>query len=340
MIPGNLLQCFLWDGYNKARVHQDGLTVFYRFIEDEAYAVALYDFEACGFTAAEQVMDCAGNIKSSFYHQSSTSKVNLLQIFCINDGQDVKDLCYNFDETWVYEVDSLRLIIYENQKGEFLNVRQLIEQGDKKGKEEITGKKPFYPISTFILVAVNILFFILTELTGGTDDIMHMVDWGAMWPEYFFERREYYRLVTEMFLHFGPAHLLNNMLVLFIMGKTLEKYVGNVMFFCYYMVSGIIAGAVSLFYHTFATSPAVSAGASGAVFGIIGVMFFLVIKNKGRLEGFTSQRMWAYLVLSFCTGMANPSIDYAAHAGGFAGGVIMALCVSAVAGLKKMTKRR
>ena len=63
---------------------------------------------------------------------------------------------------------------------------------------------------TAILIVANVLVFLWTDLTGGTDDTMHMVRVGAAVPELILEEREWYRLVTSMFLHFGipvPDHL-------------------------------------------------------------------------------------------------------------------------------------
>lgn len=331
MIPKRLEECFVWDGYKEAMVYWRGLAVYYKFIEGDVYAVALYDYNSCGIKDMEKFTECGRRIKTSFYHQSSIDKVHLLQVICTDSVEDGRELCYGYDETWIFEVTNRRLVIFENQRGEFLNVRPLIEQMDsmerKKGK--VRKIKRHVPYITIALIAINVIIFLAVEITGSSLDVEHMVKWGAMDLEMFIEKKQYWRLITEMFLHFGVEHLLNNMLVLFFMGKILERYSGHLMFFGYYMATGVTAGIASLYYHYSIESTAVSAGASGAIFGIVGVMFFFVLTNKGRLEGFTTRRMIMHLLLCVYVGLSSLSVDFMAHAGGFAGGFLIALFVTA-----------
>ena len=65
-----------------------------------------------------------------------------------------------------------------------------------------------------IMIAVNVLVFLLTEITGSSLDSRHLINWGAAYTPFIEQGHEYYRLFTCMFLHFGLAHLGNNMLVL------------------------------------------------------------------------------------------------------------------------------
>lgn len=329
MIPRRLEECFIWDGYRQATVYKHGLSVYYKFINGEVYAVALYDYNSCGIKNMEKLTECARSIKASFYHQSSIDKVNLLQILCVDDVEDARELCYGYDETWIFEVTARRLIIFENQKGEFINARPLIEKMDSIEKKKVPKVKRFVPYLTIAIIAINVIMFLIAEITGGSLNTTNMVNWGAMDLDKFFKERQYYRLITEMFLHFGIEHLLNNMLVLFIVGKTLERYVGHLMFFGYYMVTGITASLASLYYNYRAERMVVSAGASGAIFGLVGVMFFFVLINKGRLEGFTTRQIVMHLFLSIYVGAASPSVDFMAHAGGFVGGFLMAMLVTA-----------
>lgn len=328
MIPKRLEECFIWDGYREAMVYKRGLAVYYKFAEGEVYAVALYDYNSCGIKDMEKFTECGRSIKASFYHQSSIEKVNLLHIFCVDHAEDARELCYGYDETWIFEVSTHRLIIFENQRGEFFNARPLIEQMDNMERKKTPKRRRFVPYVTIALVVINVIMFLMVEFTGSSMDVDHMLKWGAMDLEMFIEKKQYYRLITEMFLHFGVEHLLNNMLVLFVVGNTLERYSGHLMFLGYYMATGITAGLASLYYHYSIGQTVVSAGASGAIFGIVGVIFFFVLINKGRLEGFTTQRLLMHLLLCVYAGAASPSVDFMAHAGGFAGGFLMALLVA------------
>ena len=107
-----------------------------------------------------------------------------------------------------------------------------------------------------IMIAVNVLVFLLTEITGSSLDSRH----------------EYYRLFTCMFLHFGLAHLGNNMLVLAFLGDSLEREVGRIRYLLIYLIGGIGASYISYYAEIRGGEAVVSAGASGAVFAVIGAL--------------------------------------------------------------------
>ena len=117
------------------------------------------------------------------------------------------------------------------------------------------------------LIAVNVMVFLLFELIGDTEDTMFMMKHGAVYEPLVVMRGEYYRLLTSMFLHFGASHLMNNMLVLFVLGERMEQVLGHVKYFFFYMASGIFANIISIVVHMEKGYAAVSAGASGAIFG-------------------------------------------------------------------------
>ena len=83
-----------------------------------------------------------------------------------------------------------------------------------------------------------------------------------------------------MFLHFGIEHLLNNMLVLFVLGSRLEQVIGKIKFLLIYLIGGVLGNVISLLIELRTQDFAVSAGASGAVFAVMGAMIYIVIRNK------------------------------------------------------------
>lgn len=100
---------------------------------------------------------------------------------------------------------------------------------------------------------------------------------------YIVEKGEVYRLFTSMFLHFGIEHLVNNMLVLFVLGSRLEQVIGKIRFVLIYLLGGIAGNILSLVLELRSQEFSVSAGASGAVFAVMGAMIYVVIRNKGWL---------------------------------------------------------
>ena len=89
---------------------------------------------------------------------------------------------------------------------------------------------------TVLLILANILVFTAVEFTGGSEDTMHMLQCGAAYTPAIMQG-EYYRIFTSMFLHFGPQHLGNNMLVLFVLGGRLERTVGKLKYLLIYLLT-------------------------------------------------------------------------------------------------------
>ena len=96
------------------------------------------------------------------------------------------------------------------------------------------------------LILLNILVFLIVEFTGSSQNTMHMLDCGAAFTPMIIQGGEYYRLFTCMFLHFGIEHLLNNMLVLFVLGSRLEQAIGKIKFLLIYLIGGVLGNVISL----------------------------------------------------------------------------------------------
>ena len=108
---------------------------------------------------------------------------------------------------------------------------------------------------------------------------MHMLQCGAAYTPAIMQG-EYYRIFTSMFLHFGPQHLGNNMLVLFVLGGRLERTVGKLKYLLIYLLGGMGGNLLCLFLELDSADFAVSAGASGAVFAVMGAMIYAVIEGQ------------------------------------------------------------
>ena len=181
--------------------------------------------------------------------------------------------------------------------------------------------------ATIILVVLIVLVFLAVEFTGFSQDTVHMLDWGAAYTPCIVEEGETYRIFTSMFLHFGIEHLINNMLVLFVLGSRLERVIGSLRFAVIYFLGGIAGNVVSLLYDLRQGEAAVSAGASGAVFAVMGGMILVVLCNKGRLEDLSMRQILILAVFSLYFGFTSSGVDNAAHLGGFLAGFILAVIV-------------
>lgn len=178
------------------------------------------------------------------------------------------------------------------------------------------------------LIGLNIIVFFLVEITGSSEDLSHMVKWGAAYTPYILEG-EYYRLFTSMFLHFGAEHLINNMVLLFFVGYYLEQHVGKLQYLLLYLGGGLLGNLCSLGGEWMSGDYYVSAGASGAVFAVLGALFVLVLRHRGQIGTLSVQRLFLMILMSVYVGFTSAGVDNLAHVGGLIGGALLALVLSA-----------
>lgn len=179
-------------------------------------------------------------------------------------------------------------------------------------------------IVNFIIILINVVMFFIVETTGGSEDAYNMIRWGASFTP-LIEAGEYYRLFTSMFLHFGFSHLFGNMLLLFFAGDYMERYLGKIRYLALYLGGGLCGNLLSYAAELKSGDQVVSAGASGAIFAVIGGLAVSAFINRGRLYELTFRRIALMAVLSLWTGFTSPGVDGFAHLGGFIGGGVLAL---------------
>ena len=176
---------------------------------------------------------------------------------------------------------------------------------------------------TVLLILLNTLIFLIVEFTGGSENGQHMLECGAAYAPLILEQGQWYRVFSSMFLHFGAPHLINNMLVLFVLGQRLEPAVGRLRFLLIYIAGGL--GGISLFWDMRTGDYSVSAGASGAVFAVMGGMIYVIIRHRGRVADLTMKQMLIMAAFSLYFGFASEGVDNAAHAGGLLCGFLAAV---------------
>lgn len=191
-------------------------------------------------------------------------------------------------------------------------------------QEAVDFFKSRQPVNLAI-VLTNIIVFVILSFMGDTENGYFMLQHGAGYAPYIVEYGEYYRLVTSMFLHFGIQHLFNNMLVLVFLGDEVEKLAGKVRFLLIYFGGGIVGNIISVAYNMYTASYAVSAGASGAIFSVIGALLAIVVLNRGKIPEYTQRRMALMVSLSVLQGLTATGVDNCAHIGGLICGFVLAM---------------
>ena len=178
-------------------------------------------------------------------------------------------------------------------------------------------------VCTIGIAVANIIVFLLLSFGGRMEDGMYMLEHGAMYVPFVVEYKEYYRLFTCMFLNFGFSHLMNNMLTLVVIGWNVEMFVGKIRFLVIYFLSGLGGNLLSMAVDIWKQDYSVSAGASGAIFGLTGAMLCLAILNHGRAGNITKQGMIVMIFISLYTGFTSGGVDNFAHIGGLLTGCLV-----------------
>ena len=181
-------------------------------------------------------------------------------------------------------------------------------------------RKGFY--ITPIIIDLNLLVFIIMVCCGlgfisftGPD----LLKWGANYRP-LIDNKEYWRLLTSMFLHGGLLHVLFNMYGLLFVGIFLEPVLGSAKYLMAYLITGLAGSIASVWWHT----ATVSVGASGAIFGMYGVFFALLTVNlfpAGFKKSFLISTS-VFIVFNLVNGLTG-GIDNAAHIGGLASGLLL-----------------
>lgn len=187
------------------------------------------------------------------------------------------------------------------------------------------------PIITYAIILLNFLVFLL-ELQGGETFV---TNWAFV-PSNFIAHpaANFATLFTSMFMHAGWAHILGNMLYLWIFGGNVEDRYGKIPFFLFYIFCGLAATFAQLLFNASSSVP--NLGASGAIAGVLGAYILLFPKEKiNVLIGQTTAQLPALIVIGFwfilqffssvvsASSQDTGGVAYMAHMGGFIAGVII-----------------
>ncbi|WP_446898521.1 rhomboid family intramembrane serine protease [Clostridium sp. LBM24168] len=172
---------------------------------------------------------------------------------------------------------------------------------------------------TYLLVALNIIFYIITAVLSGnlfTSNINVLVFMGAK-VNSLISSGQYYRLLSCMFLHGGIVHLAFNMYALVVVGPLVESVYGKLRYIFIYFFSGIAASFLSYVF-----SPHVSIGASGAIFGLLGATLMFALEMKKKISKEYIYNILSVIALNLIFGFSASNIDNFGHIGGLLGGII------------------
>ncbi len=184
--------------------------------------------------------------------------------------------------------------------------------------------------ATPLLVAINVAVFVAMVAAGVSPfspTVEGLIRWGADYAPRT-TAGQWWRLITNMFIHIGIVHIGMNMIGLWQIGALVERLLGHRSFLLVYLFAGLCGSLASIMWHPFV----VSAGASGAVFGVYGVLIAYLVRHRGSIPRpvlLSLQKSTVFFIgLNVAFGLQQKGIDMAAHTGGLVGGFVAALLVA------------
>lgn len=191
---------------------------------------------------------------------------------------------------------------------------------ESEKREKIMRSKK--PIVTTILITINVIIFALMYILGnGSENTQTLIDFGANYVK-LTKSGEFYRIITSAFLHIGMLHLILNMYSLSVIGTQIEYFYGKVKYIIIYLFSAIMG---SLFTVVLSGSNTVAAGASGAIFGLLGALLYFGYNYRGYIGNSIIGQVIPVIILNLFIGFTTPGIGNAAHIGGLIGGYLISM---------------
>lgn len=219
-------------------------------------------------------------------------------------------------------IDNTKLPTLEEQEQRVhlykLNLSRYLHHKKRERENIFSYGKPLF---TYILLAFNLFMFMMLELNGSSLDVHNLIKNGAKYNPAIIDG-EWWRIISSMFLHIGVFHLFMNMLALYYLGTAVERIYGSLRFLIIYFLAGIGGGIVS-----FAFSVSVSAGASGALFGLFGALLFFGVVHKKLFLQTMGRGLLLVVGINIVFGFLVPQIDMGAHLGGLIFGFIASAIV-------------
>lgn len=243
----------------------------------------------------------------------------------IIDSKAIKDAFSDIDKKIAKEEPDIEL---------FSKITSDLNNANKKRAKEAEALfKSNKPIITYILIGMNLLVFLLMYIFGaGSENIGTLLKFGALSKPHIIINNEYYRIFTSAFLHIGFLHLLFNMYALNAIGTQVENYFGRKKYLIIYFVSILISSLLSLVITPIGI---ISAGASGAIFGLFGALLYFGYNYRAYFGNVILRQLLPIIIINLLIGFMSQGINNAAHIGGLVGGFL----VSYATGLKTKSSK-
>lgn len=226
----------------------------------------------------------------------------------IKGNEYLKKSFPDINEKLVFTEEGAKL--YEKINSDIL--RKNLDQTEKINDLFRTKK----PIVTNVLIGIMIFIFVFMYVFGnGSTDTYTLFKFGGLVKD-----GSFLRIISSMFLHIGFIHLIMNMYSLSILGKQTETFYGHFKTLIIFIFSGIVGNLLSLILMDTKT---ISAGASGAIFGLMGAILYFSLNQRTYMGEALKREILPVIILNLVFSFMIPSINIYAHIGGLVGGMII-----------------
>ena len=289
------------------------------------------------------------NVMNQIKKKTLSLNVNTLNILLnVGDNVEINDEPKNISSIKFKDIkeiieDKNLLAIFPNIKNKLLNkegldlilnvTNDINAKAIENNREFTRVFEPKKTIITPILIGICIIVFILMYILGnGSEDINTLLMFGANYKPLILEG-QIWRFATSIFLHIGILHLLVNMYALYIIGKQLEGFLGRTKYLLVFLGSGILGSLLSAVVHN-----SISAGASGAIFGLLGSLLYFGYHYRLYLGSVLKSQVIPIIIINLIIGFTLKGIDNFAHIGGLIGGYLIT-CALGIPGKSKKIER-
>jgi rhomboid protease GluP len=323
------------NGYLKMLTNLSEFTIFFKKENGFVSMIELVNMEENPYITEDLLHNVTRKAHWRFLDQGC-EEIHDLVLVLTKDPQSAIVLGERQRAFWIIDTVQNRLLIPEGKAEDFYGIKELIEQWLTADFDEAELEDVLYqadgrrvirlkeqPLINQGIFLINLLVFTFCTLSGEM-----LYNYGRLSLQETLNG-QWYRIFTSMFLHGDISHLAGNMMVLFFLGNIVEKELGHIRYFILYFISGIAGAMASLWMQSirimYGEEVVGSIGASGAIFGMLGGLLWILIRNRGHLAEMSLLRVLFLVCYALYGGLMSSNVDNAAHFGGLAAGFFMAV---------------
>lgn len=323
------------EGFFPLTSNVSDISALVKFESNLLNILQIIDYKKDLYLDKEQYEEVKKSLRGAF-KDKGVSEIHILSLIFSEDMERGISLGEEDPFCWQVDTKTLELVIGEDKQPDFYGMKGLIQSFLDKWKEDpsqfeeenekeavkqtrMQSVIAYFKRAPYVSLALVIVNLILCFCCIVNPHFFY----GQGGSGYVFVKAgEWYRLITAIFLHDSVDHYFSNMLLLYFLGNILEKRVGRSRFLLMYLLTGVLGNVLSCFYEYFVGKYYITYGASGSVFGLIGMLFYLVIRRDEKIK-ISMPAMLIFVTYSIYSSFVGTQVNVVAHLGGLLSGMLL-----------------